>query len=119
MTKYLPTTIIMDVERGGDTLTFRYRLLGTQLVDFAGREVRGLTFEEAFGDDLSQRDLDIYYEVVRSCRCYIGQRVSLIEDRRDYEHYTRIVLPVLGDESGEVEFVWTWLKFDGSPQISP
>ena len=115
---YLPTTIMFDVERNGDALTFRYRLLGTRLVDFAGREVRGLTIDEAFGGQFSQRDLDIYDRVVRNCCCYVGQRVSLIESRRAYEHYTRVVMPVLGDTSGEVDFVWSWLKFAGSPRIS-
>ena len=115
---YLPTTIMFDVERRGDALTYRYRLLGTRLVDFAGREVRGMTIEEAFGGQFSQRDIDIYEEVVRNCRCYVGHRISLIESRRAYEHYTRVVMPVLGDTSGEVDFVWSWLKFDGSPRVS-
>ncbi|WPZ33427.1 PAS domain-containing protein [Thalassobaculum sp. OXR-137] len=108
---YLPTTIMFDVERPeAGPLQFRYRLMGTQLVDFAGRDLKGLTLEEAFGAD-STRDVAIYRQVVETCSCYSGQRISMIESRQMFERYRRIVMPILGNESGQVDRIWTWITY--------
>jgi hypothetical protein len=42
----------------------------------------------------------------------------MIQSRQTFERYRRLVLPVLGDETGRVDMIWSWLKFidlsDGS-----
>ncbi|SDF06653.1 PAS domain-containing protein [Thalassobaculum litoreum DSM 18839] len=114
---YLPTTLMFDVERETEgSLQFRYRLMGTQLVDFAGRELKGLTIQEAFGAEFAAQDIAIYRQVVDTCSCYIGERISMIESRQMFEWYRRVVMPVLGDESGRVDRIWTWITYkDVSP----
>lgn len=116
---FLPTTIMFNVERGdGGALSFRYRVLGTRLAEFAGRDLRGQTIEEAFGPEFAERDMAIYRQVVEDCVCYSGLRTSMIQSRQTFERYRRLVLPVLGDETGRVDMIWSWLNFidlsDGS-----
>lgn len=116
---FLPTTIMFNVERGAGGMGFRYRLLGTRLAEFAGRDVTGMTIQEAFGDDITARDREIYERVVGEGICYSGQRISLIHSRQFFERYRRLVMPVRGDDSGRVDMIWIWLKFAGAPRITP
>lgn len=112
LTAYLATMVLFDVERGGDGLGFRYRLLGTKLSDFAGRDTRGLTIVEAFGKEATANDLKIYERVVCDVVCYMGARSSMVRVREKFESYRRLVMPVLGDGSGTVDFLWIWIEFD-------
>lgn len=113
MPDYLPTTIMFDVDRsdeGGPK--FRYRLIGTRLVEVVGRDLKGETLEGYFGVEAAAADIAIYREVVESCRCYFGRRISMIERRKIFEWYQRLVMPVLGNESGRVDQIWTWIKYE-------
>lgn len=113
---YLPTMVIFDVERGEDGgLVLRYRLLGTRLVEFAGQDFRGKTMAEALGDEVVAADNAIYERVVTDRTCYCGERRSMIHVRQAFERYIRLLMPVLGNESDEVAFLWCWLKFPGTP----
>lgn len=118
---FLPTTILFDVVRdaAGVFQTLRYRLIGTLLVEYAGRDPTGLTVEQAFGAEFKQRDREIYGRVIAEHACYRGQRVSLVDRRQLFESYSRLVLPLLGDRSGTVDIVWCWIKFDRMIDILP
>lgn len=116
---FLPTTIIFNVERSEDgALAFPYRLVGTKLTEYARRDLRGLTVEEAFGSEFVARDMEIYRRVVEDCVCYSGARTSMIETRQLFERYKRLVMPILGNESGSVDMVWSWLKFCDPPSTT-
>lgn len=111
--RFLSTTLMFDIERPpGQPLQFRYRLMGTRLVDIAGQDLKGQTIQEAFGAEAAARDIEIYREVVDRCACYSGWRISMIESRQLFESYHRFVMPVLGDESGRVDRIWTWITYD-------
>lgn len=113
--EYLRTTILFGVERdaAGRFQTLRFRLIGTLLVEYAGRDPTGMTVEAVFGEGFNQRDRDIYERVISEHACYRGDRVSLIDRRQQFENYSRLVMPLLGEGSGTVDIVWCWLKFDG------
>ncbi|MDF1794206.1 MAG: PAS domain-containing protein [Thalassobaculaceae bacterium] len=119
--KFLPTTILFDVVRdaAGRFMTLRYRLIGTQLVEYAGRDPTGLTVEEAFGKEFKARDREIYDRVIGEQACFCGRRVSLVDRRQLFESYSRLVMPLLGDRSETVDIVWCWLKFDVMEDILP
>lgn len=115
--RFLPTTLMFNVERNEDgSLAFRYRVVGTRLAEFAGRDIRGQTTEEAFGAEFAGRDMAIYSRVVKECVCYSGQRKSMIDARQVFERYRRLVMPILGDETGRVDMIWSWLKFIDPPR---
>jgi len=119
LSAFLPTMVMFDVERDAAGLcTFRYRLLGTQLAEFAGRDFRGLTIAEALSDEAVARDLEIYNRVVADCVCYSGERQSMINARQAFERYGRIVMPILGDATGTVDMVWCWLRFADAARLS-
>lgn len=113
LTRFLPTTLMFDIERDEHgALSFRYRVMGTRLVDIAGRDLRGQTIDEVFGMDFVARDIEIYEQVVERCACYSGWRISMIESRQLFERYHRFVMPVMGDESGRIDRIWTWITYD-------
>lgn len=45
--RVLPNIVLLDVERHGHRLRFRFRLVGTALFGYFGREVTGALYEEA------------------------------------------------------------------------
>ncbi len=118
---FLPTTILFDVVRDaeGGFQTLRYRLIGTLLVEYAGRDPTGLTVEEAFGTEFKSRDWEIYSRVIGDHACYRGQRVSLVDRRQQFESYSRLVMPLLGGTGRRVDIVWCWIKFDRMIDILP
>lgn len=114
---FLPTTVMFNVERNQDgSLAFRYRVVGTRLAEFAGRDFKGQTTEEAFGAEFAARDMAIYRRVVEDCVCYSGHRTSMVHARQMFERYRRLVMPILGDETGRVDMIWSWLKFIDPPR---
>jgi hypothetical protein len=117
---FLPTMILFDVEdeaAGGFAL--RYRVLGTRLAEFAGRDLTGTTFAEAFGAQAVAGDLGVYEQVVRDRVCFFGERRSMVRERKEFERYRRIIMPVLANNGDRVGFVWSWLKFHGDRRLAP
>ncbi len=112
--RYLPTTLMFDVERPSEgRLIYRYRLVGTELTANAGQELRGQSIEEVFTADAIREDLAIFERVVGETVCYFGQRISMIPDRERFESYARLVMPLLGPDTGQVEMLWVWIKLLG------
>jgi hypothetical protein len=78
----LPVMIMFEIDRpsGPDApeRLYRYRLIGTELVARAGRDLTGLVLNEVFGEEASKVDVEIYRELER-LRCpYFGSRISMI-----------------------------------------
>jgi hypothetical protein len=114
--RYLPTIILFDVERiaqpqGLERLGFRYRLVGTELGDTKERPLTGRRIDEVFGPDAMADDLAIYGRVVAECLCYSGSRQSMVQQRSHYEHYRRLVMPLLDDAGQRVDFLMIWIEF--------
>jgi hypothetical protein len=92
--KLLPFIFLVDVEH--DPLRFRFRLVGTQICTWAGRDMTGLyTDEPRYGErgpDVSQE----YGEVVsRRLPVYREQKAKRPE--RDFMFYQKLVLPLSTD----------------------
>jgi hypothetical protein len=92
--KLLPFVFLVDVER--DPQRFRFRLVGTQICTWAGRDTTGFyTDEERYGErgpDISRE----YGEVVtRRQPMYREQKARRPE--RDYMYYQKLVLPLSSD----------------------
>lgn len=92
--KLLPFLFLVDVER--DPQRFRFRLVGTQICTWAGRDMTGFyTDDEHYGErgpDISRE----YGEVVRRRQAmYCEQKARRPE--RDFMFYEKLVLPLSGD----------------------
>jgi hypothetical protein len=90
----LPYIFLIDVER--DPQRFRFRLIGTQICQWAGRDVTGLYTDDPFYGDHGARLSQQYAEVAaRGLPFYTEQQAARPE--RDYVFYDRIVLPLAQD----------------------
>jgi hypothetical protein len=90
----LPHVFLVDVER--DPLRFRFRLIGTQICAWAGRDATGMYVDDAVYGPRGPEVAGQYGEVVaRGLAFYIEQPASRPE--RDYAFYDRIMLPLAED----------------------
>lgn len=92
--KLLPHIFLVGVER--DPLRFRFRLIGTQVCSWAGRDMTGrYTDDPEYGPRgpiVSQQ----YAEVVAQ-RCPLYSEQPAARPDRGYIYYDRIVLPLASD----------------------
>ena len=114
----LPVMIMFEVEfpegPESEARTYRYRLLGTELVTRAGRDLTGKRLNEAFEPEDLTADLEIYRELERRRCPYFGSRVSLIAKRQAFETYRRLLMPLRGTEADRIDRIWCVLDFDDS-----
>lgn len=90
----LPYIFLIDVER--DPQRFRFRLIGTQICQWAGRDVTGLYIDDPLYGDRGIRLGKQYAEVAaRGLPLYTEQPAQRPE--RDYVFYDRLVLPLAQD----------------------
>lgn len=110
--RLMPTTMLLGVEREGERLRYRYRVIGSELTARAGRELTGLYLDECFPPERIGPDLDIYRRCIDGQLCYWGSRSSVIEGRDAWETYSRIILPIRDAAGGSVDFLWIYIWFD-------
>ncbi|MBI1775291.1 MAG: PAS domain-containing protein [Proteobacteria bacterium] len=60
----LDSLYLINIER--EPLAFRYRLIGTKLVDYRGRELKGLTMEEAHAEFATSAARQHYVDLAES-----------------------------------------------------
>jgi PAS domain len=90
----LPYVFLVDVEHG--PLRFRFRLVGTQICTWSGRDVTGMYVDDPAYGPRGPEVIRQYAEVVaRGMAFYIEQPAPRPE--RDYIFYDRIVLPLARD----------------------
>lgn len=92
--KLLPFLFLVDVER--DPQRFRFRLVGTQICAWAGRDLTGFyTDEQRYGDHGAETTQE-YGEVARRRQAmYREQKARRPE--RDFMFYQKLVLPMSSD----------------------
>lgn len=92
----LPYVFMIDVERA--PRRFRFRLIGTQICAWAGRDVTGVYLDDPTYGPRGAIIQSQYAEVVdRGVAYYIEQPAARPE--RDYIFYERLVLPLAADGS--------------------
>jgi hypothetical protein len=92
--RLLPYVFLVDVER--EPQRFRFRLVGTQICAWAGRDATGLyTDEPAFGPNGGTLTRQ-YAEVVARGRALYTEQPAARPDR-DFIFYDKLVLPLSAD----------------------
>ena len=95
--KLLPRLALIDVLREDDSLAFRYRLTGTEIVNRAGRDPTGKRFDELYRGDYLQTAQATYQKVVDTGRPHTSDRVYPLVPGREYMSYDRLLLPLASD----------------------
>jgi hypothetical protein len=90
----LPHLFLVDVERNPQR--FRFRLIGTQICAWAGRDATGMYVDDpGFGRRTAELTRQYGEVAARGLAFYIEQPASRKE--RDYAFYDRIVMPLAQD----------------------
>lgn len=112
----LPVMIMFEIDRpdGSESSTrvYRYRLIGTELVARAGRDLTGLLLHEVFEPEAIEADLELYWELEQRRCPYFGSRISLIPKRQAFETYRRLLLPLRATETDRIDRIWCVLDFN-------
>ncbi len=92
--RLLPFVFLIDVER--EPQRFRFRLVGTQICTWAGRDATGLYTDDAgfgpHGEALTRQ----YAEVVTRRRALYSEQPAA-RPERNYVFYDKVVLPLSAD----------------------
>ena len=92
--KLLPFVFLVDVER--DPQRFRFRLIGTQICAWAGRDTTGMyTDEERYGERGPSITREYGEVVARRQPIYREQKARIPE--RDFMFYQKLILPLSCD----------------------
>jgi hypothetical protein len=95
--RHLPCLALIDVVRHDETLDFRYRLTGTEIVDKAGRDPTGKSFGQLYSGTYLQQAYATYRDIVRSGQPAMSQRVFPADPSRRFVTYDRLILPLAAD----------------------
>lgn len=111
----LPVMIMFEIDCpegvGSRQRSYRYRLLGTELVTRAGRDLTGKLLHEVFEPEEIKADLEIYRELERRRCPYFGSRVSIIPKRQAFETYRRLLMPLRATEADRIDRIWCVIDF--------
>ncbi len=94
MRAFLPYVFLVDVTRA--PLAFRFRLVGTKVTEWAGKEYTGLAVGEGAYGPHWRRVFDVYEGVVDSRR----PRLDIWDApwvSREFVRYERLIAPLSGD----------------------
>lgn len=97
MSGLLPRLALIDVEGDGESAQFRYRLVGTEIVERAGRDPTGQRFDELYKGDYLAQALATYRHIVATHEPYLSERSFPVESGRDFLRYDRLILPLARD----------------------
>jgi len=94
--RLLPHLLLLDVERGGAALRFRFRIASTSFIELVGREVTGLCFDELGPADRVEPVCRAFTTIVEAARpVFLAGRLTL--PSRDYCRVKRLGLPLARD----------------------
>ena len=92
--RLLPHIFLVDV--AGDPPSFKFRLVGTQITQWAGGEYTGVAVNEAEYGPNWRRVYDIYLQSVRT-RAPVHSEYSAPWKEREFLVYERIIAPMSDD----------------------
>ncbi|MBI3452677.1 MAG: PAS domain-containing protein [Rhodospirillales bacterium] len=96
-------------------MRFRFRLIGTEVVSRAGRDVTGAWVEEAFLPDRSGGVIDSYRCVAQTRRPH-HWRITMPVAGRDHIEFERIAFPLAADGENVDMLIVIHAFFDASPE---
>lgn len=109
MKTFLPHIMLMDVVRGdGDTLRFRYRLIGTQASSVHGEDPTGRFVDEFVPAETYGPVAERLGKVVREGRPIYGAD-RLPWKHLDYRRYEHLDLPLASD-GRTVDMIFCWRR---------
>jgi hypothetical protein len=104
----LPHLLLLDVERAGDRLRFRFRVAGTAFTTLIGRDVTGLHIDELGPPDRVTPVQDGLAAIVRTGRpCFLAGRPTLHNDR--FARVKRLGVPLATDGRAVDMILAVWL----------
>ncbi len=112
----LPYLMLFDIEEAGKERLFRYRLVGTQIVQYAGQDYTGRHLKEVI-------PADRYAEILASFDAVIGTRrpntmeSPLAFPMRDYNYVRRLTLP-LSTDGARIDMIMTCFSFKKRPDAT-
>ena len=98
----LPYIFMVDVLREGDTLDFRFRLIGTEIMRIEG-EHTGLRLSEMFPDRKAYEVLWRQYQDAVSGKIRVRHETLRWQDREHVNY--EVILAPLQDDAGEVHML--------------
>jgi hypothetical protein len=98
MRSFLAYVVLLDVERqpSGFGFRFRYRLVGTHVVEILGRELTGIYLDEVNPPHVYSAVGDQLTSVVQTCRPISG-RHRLPARHPFYQRYEHVTVPLASD----------------------
>jgi hypothetical protein len=106
--RLLPHLLLLDVERAGDRLRFRFRVAGTAFTSLIGRDVTGLHVDELGPPDRVTPVQDGLAAIVRTGRpCFLASRPTLHNDR--FARVKRLGVPLATDGRAVDMILAVWL----------
>lgn len=110
LSRALPWIILYDVVGDGGDVSFRFRLIGTGIVERYGRDATGKLFEDVYEPEILVRQLAFFRGVVNRGRSAYSYGMLPVPDRR-HVNYHRLVLP-LADDGVNVDMLLAVMAFD-------
>ena len=117
----LPNIWMIDVERDAEDSTkknkikgFRFRLIGTEIVKFTGRDATGLALDEAYPDYRNTEAYRAHHAVADSGRPGYRKSGVLSNPERGFAEAERIYLP-LAEDGRTVDIILVMTLYSGNP----
>lgn len=108
----LPNIWMIDVRR--DPLRFRFRLVGTEVVRFTGRDATGRWLDEVYPDYRSSDAYRVHHAVAESGRPHYRRSGVLSNPGRPFVEAERLYLP-LAEDGRNVDIVLVMTLYSGDP----
>lgn len=109
---YLPNVILVDVTR--DPLDFRYRLVGTDIVQKRGHDPTGKRVAEGFFGSSAEFVLGNYTYVVENRTVQFAD-TPFVEPRGWYVYFERLFMPLSGDGEN-VDMIFVYALWNDMPR---
>lgn len=92
----LASIIIIEVVDEGERRRYRFRLFGTEHVEFNQRDLTGKCIDEVFRPDDAARTEATYAAVIASGEPHYW-RTNVMLPGREFVHYERVMVPLASD----------------------
>lgn len=107
---------LVDVVWFGESLRFRYRLLGTDITGRAGRDMTGRWLDEVFPESATYaRIKQVYLDIIETLQPHLGL-FNILSPGREHIRANRIVLPLASDGSSVDMLLGMWVYDDAASQ---
>lgn len=92
----LPGIIIIELIEDAGRTRYRFRLFGTQHVEFNQRDLTGQCIDEVFGPEDAAKTEAAYARIVKTREPHYW-RTHMMMPGREFVHYERVMVPLASD----------------------